>query len=721
MSALSRPNFAAGNVLIDLRDYVAIEEACRLLQMSDRHLRRLCTHTLQRRGLAVFCRPESGGGKARWFVARKYDLKLARGAMGAVQQIPSLEGFSKKQVDIAWRRVACVESLREARSSWKGTQQQWLPALIEQLRVQHPELSISAPTLLRWYALYDHPADVLKLIDKRGGNTRGQADPACWAEFRKLYLDERCRSVRSCWEEVKEWAGPQKLTWVSYKACTRALDEHVPPELAAKHRKPVVYRHSFAPYIQQDPEAWPAGQCWLGDHSQLDLWCRAGDQVIRPWLTAWMDWRTRRLVGWTLNTGPNSSTILAALRAGLLDDQNYGGPGVVWIDNGKDYDCWALQGQTKAERRKRIKLSVDEHATAGLFNLLGIEVHFSMAYNPNGKGRLERWFGTLHDQFDRTFATYCGNSPANRPEGLNELLKNKPHAIPSFDHVRSRLVEFLRGYNASAQHSKADLDGRSPDQAMAEWVPTRRILPPPQTLDMLLQQWHKPQRVGRNGLTISVAGMALSYGQYEPALSRFKGTGENLHISYDPNDVSQIRVYDAQWRFIAVADLNDTGGMHDGSPISREHVSRILARQRAYNRALDQVEKTRHVEYMSTAELLAREASPLPVLPPAEGSLQIVRTPLDHQPLELPQRKAAGAELVDLGDLDLSRLDKPRDATPTLDLTLPPASASDAQAVIPPSPAGDHRMDALDLPEPIQIPGTPDDDQELDIIEELMP
>ena len=41
---------------------------------------------------------------------------------------------------------------------------------------------------------------------------------------------------------------------------------------------------------------------------------------------------------------PNSTTILAALRHGLKDERNFGGPRAVWIDNGKDYDAWLFHG-----------------------------------------------------------------------------------------------------------------------------------------------------------------------------------------------------------------------------------------------------------------------------------------------------------------------------------------------------------------------------------------
>src|SRR5690606_657111 len=93
-------------------------------------------------------------------------------------------------------------------------------------------------------------------------------------------------------------------------------------------------------------------QCWVGDHAQLDLVCRFGVKLIRPWITIWQDWRTRRVVGWCLSESPDSTTLLAALRMGLLAPANFGGPDLVWIDNGKDYDSYTLHGRTKKERQQ---------------------------------------------------------------------------------------------------------------------------------------------------------------------------------------------------------------------------------------------------------------------------------------------------------------------------------------------------------------------------------
>lgn len=254
------------------------------------------------------------------------------------------------------------------------------------------------------------------------------------------------------------------------------------------------------------PDAWAAGTCWVGDHCQLDLWCMHRGQRIRPWLTAWYDWRSRKVTGWVLSDKPSGQTIMAALRRGLMDETNCGGPDVVYIDNGKDYDGYAFHGATKTQRRQRFLDAgyADDPAFTGLYGLLSIDVIHSLPYNAKAK-RVERWFGYLHDEFDKTFDTYAGCSTAKRPENLKAILK-APHRVPTFEHVHDRLADFIAGSNASAEHSKDDLAGLSPADFYAQHVPRVRKLADPCVLDLLLQTWQRPVRVGRNGVTIFPLG-----------------------------------------------------------------------------------------------------------------------------------------------------------------------------------------------------------------------
>ncbi len=648
---VAQPDTPDWSMLVDVR------EAARLLGVNADHLSRRCRTDLSGRGLAFYLKPP-GGGKARWFVHRSYNLKLAPGAAGRSYRAPDLSCYTERQQQAAWQRAACVDTFNEYRVDRTDNQHDWLPGLIHELGQRFPDLSISTPSLRRWHRSYRSPIDILKLIDNRGGNTRGVADPAAWKALRDLYLDDRQPSLRSCWSRVKDLARQQDWTWCSYKSCQRQLNDRIAPDIQTRHREPSKWRGSLSPYIAQDKEAWTAGHCWVGDHKQMDLWCLFGGKLIRPWLTAWLDWRTRRVTGWVISESPNSSTILAALRHGLMDEANHGGPSVVWIDNGKDYDCYAFHGQTKQQRLGKMNITVNEPQAAGLFKMLSIEPHFSLAYNPNGKARTERWFRSIEDFF-KSLPTYAGRSTDTKPESLVRILNNR-RLIPTFEHIRERFAKYVQGYNRRSDHRIDDLVEDavrlSPDDAMARWCFSRRVMADPGALDLLMQQWHKPVTVTRNGIMINVAGRNLSYGHFDPALTPFKALRKKdralLNVSFDPHDLGTIRVFDEQWRFVCETAMNGVGGRHGTDAISRRHVADLNRAKAKYSKSMSFIREHRHQEYLTDSELLADAALPdeTPPTPTADRSMKLIQTPLDGQSKAVQKdrlRKVVGAEHLD--------------------------------------------------------------------------
>ena len=636
---------------------VSLPEAAALLGWSQGHLRRVCARELAGRNLAwLLPPPPPEKGRSEWWLDRRYDPRLAGGRTGEMFAAPDTGQFPIHQVDLAHQRVACVGRLREARRR-PEPQAQWLPDLIDLLRREFPRLRISASTLFRWDRVYRTPADLLELVDARGGDKRHHGDPLLWAEFEKLFLVNR-RSVSECWRMVNLEAQQRGLRWCSLRACHRLLDDKIPPQKQAYHRDPALYRSKHEPYIKQDPERFAAGECWVGDHTQLDFWAIFQGRAIRPWLTTWIDWRTRMLMGWCLAESPSSDTILAALHSALSNPATLTAPAAVCIDNGKDFDSWVFHGQTKQVRLSKVRVEADESQFKGLFARLGIEVHFSLAYSPDGKARMETWYRPLHGTFDRTFPTWCGSKPAEKPEYLEHLLANRPHCIPAFEPVRGRLGNWIEAGNARQEHQIEDLvqDGArlSPAAAMAAWCTVRRRLADPSALDLLLQHWHRPVTVGAHGVRIAPLGASLAYGAFDVALGPHKG--RQVLVSYDPNDLRQVRVWDMQGKYIATCAQNEVGGL--AGEVGRRHLSEAMRRKRAYNNALKVVGADRYAQIMTAAELAAEaaraERTPPPSVQPER--LRIVQTHADHQSERVragDRRMAVGAESLGGDDLDI--------------------------------------------------------------------
>ncbi len=666
----------------DPADWLPLPAAARALGVSQRTVRNRCQQWVNE-GLA--CQRPGPGGQVGWWIARRADPALqvaAADGSTADQRLVEVPEITDRMAQLSERQRRLIAAKQWAIGAFDTAQRrerrpvsQWLPMLLERLNHEHgerrkidtnaPKLRFTRDALYRWRReLRKAGGDLTALADTRGGDQKSQGDRRAWQHFTDHFLDQRRPTKRDCWERTRDYARANDLAWCSYSSLLRQLDDRIAPATQVYHRDPARWRSEYAPYTQQDAERFAAGECWVGDHRPMDLLCRittpeGTERIFRPQLTLWLDWRTRRVVGWMLSDLPDSSTILASLRMGLLDPANKGGPSQVWIDNGRDFVAYTFHGQTAQARRTTGRVELDELPARGLFARAGITPHFSLKFNPQGKARCERFFATLAWRFDKTFATYTGKDTVNKPENLQQIIKAARH-IPSFEHVRKRLAGFIAGYNARSEHQIHDLagpDGRlSPDQAMDQWNTTRRLRPADEVLDAMLQQHHKPVRVGRNGFTLRIAGQPMRFGQAQlmAELRPYQNTKRDILVTYDPADLRTVRVHDDQWRFICEATANQVGPRH-ADPLRIEHVKQA-ARIKAQNKkAHEAMRQTYDAELLSAEEIAAdaaaAEADSATRPPVRADGLKLVRNAQPaHEPARPdtpdaePAAKVAGAE-----------------------------------------------------------------------------
>lgn len=627
---------------------IEVADAAPLLGMNPGALRRKCASELMGKALA-FQAPPPGGGNVRWWIDRRYDPALVEAPVG--EQMPDgVAQLTAKQRRDMGIRLICIEALNRERSTRSVPQKDWIGPLCAQLSQQHG-LKVSPRSLLRWEK-QKKDKGMGALVDTRGGDNRSGGDPACWDYFKQLYLDENKRHAATCWRMVRDHARAEQLQWPSLAVVRRRMWEHFDRETALKNREPRKWRNSASPYIEQHPERFSANECWVSDHSQLDMWCWFGNELVRPWITTWQDWRTRKIMGYAVSTGPDGSTILAALRRAIIDNPDAGLPRVAWIDNGKDYAGYIFHGQTKQERQKTVvpKGYIDETSFQGIYAMLGIEVHFSLPYNPTGKPRQESFYRPLHERFCKSWASYSGNTPENRPERLAKILKT-PGMVPAYDEVVEAMALQIEGYNRSNEHTIEDLRDEerrllSPAQALANWTTHFRGLADPSVLDLLLQRWHRPVTVGRGGVSIRVRGMTIRYGMNDHRLRKFKAGGEKVLVTYDPADVRSVNVYTQQMKLVGTIASNRLGGVP--GPVAESNVKELMREKREYEKAMKVVNKRGPARRVATPEqTLALEAYRKPQAQP--DLLKGIQTPLDtppKDPFKPDFKQAAGAEVA---------------------------------------------------------------------------
>jgi transposase InsO family protein len=503
--------------------------------------------------------------------------------------------------------------------------------------------SVGKRTLYRWERQY-RDGGVDGLIDgraKRRGKSRtgdAGADSFFFGELKWFWLRPQRPTAKSAYDYAVMKCEERGLTapCPAYRTARRFL-ANLSLGVKTKMREgQAAFEAKVEPYIERDYEKLHSNQLWVSDHHQFDVLIDDGEGgTTRPWLTAFMDMRSRKIMGAVVYIGsPNQNTILTALRRAILQ---HGTPKGAYFDNGKDFDAFGLHGRTKRERRRRTV--APEEWPIGPLAAMNIKVHFATPYHPQSKP-IERFFGTLADQFSRGWGTYCGSSPQTKPAGLVGRLKRGDS--PTLADFEAAFDQYLDVYHA-APHRGQGMNGHSPDEIYAaSWGGAAKMTAPQEVLDLLLKKATKPQKIGRNGVQYG----GLWYGAHEPALNQLSGKSKSVVIYIDPDDLSHVQVRHVDGRFICEAACN----RRLPAEANDSELKAAIAQKKRDSRALTEGHAARMriaedtVERMHHARMAAnrRAAAERPPLPP-DGPSSIKLLPAAQSPDMQRARKLIGS------------------------------------------------------------------------------
>lgn len=445
----------------------------------------------------------------------------------------------------AWRR-ACNDYRSAGRTKGEAT------AMFLSL---HPELS--QRTLYRWDAARDDE-DPTALLDRRRlahpqrEEENGRIGELAWRCFKEVYLTIEARTVSVCYQIVAhqagQHAGDPAWAWQASLRTVQARAARIPSFFSDRFRlSEREWKRLHEPSIPRDYPDYRSGEMWVGDFHQMDVFCRRSDgdpSIVRPLLSAWLDLRSRMVPGWYLTERECSDSVLLALRDGVLQ---YGPPWQLTIDNGKPYRCDGFSGGRPVSRQ--FKKVEDEQHVQSVCAGLNIAPHFSIPYNPNSKP-IERWFGTLEQQFGSTCPGYCGSDPKS---DLFKLAHRQAEEHPERLYTVARLGELLAGFIDGYQrtpHTGEFMDDLPPLVAFERFDPIPRAVAAPGLLDLLLMRGTEPVAVTKDG----VMYQGVRYGSTDPELQVRHGQKVTLRV--DPRDASYVVVCELDGRPICRATNN---------------------------------------------------------------------------------------------------------------------------------------------------------------------
>jgi len=372
---------------------------------------------------------------------------------------------------------------------------------------------VALRTARRWLRRYRARglAGLVRSIRNDAGKRKLSADFAPLIEG--LALRKPRLSAAAIHRETTKLAKERNVAAPSY-ATVHAIIGGLDPALttlaqdgaaAFRNRYELIHRHRA-----EAPNA-----LWQVDHTALDiLIVDSNGKPARPWLTVILDDYSRAIAGYmAFLNAPSALQTSLALRQAIWRKPEpswpvCGIPDVLYVDHGSDFTSVHLEQVAAALRIELI------HSTVG---------------RPQGRGKIERFFGTITTEL--------------QPRLPGHLIKGRPETAPklSLAELDAALGAFVVGDYNQRPHSQIE---EAPHAAWRGrgWLP--RMPDSFDDLDLLLLTVAKARTVQRDGIRFQ----GLRY--IDPTLAAY--VGEAVTIRYDPRDLSEIRVFH-QNRFLCRA------------------------------------------------------------------------------------------------------------------------------------------------------------------------
>lgn len=538
---------------------LTVKEAAELLTIGERAVRK--NAMAGRYGELAFVDGARGGKSGRMTMIRLAALPEAVQSVYLRQhniieepERPVASAYDRADADA---RAAANERYRtlkeyEAYIATPGKRTELTRAFLRDWNAAHPDAQLSQSTLYNWQA--KHRADGLSGLLPQYGKRKGERriDAPAWEFFQVQYLQQSRPSVGDCYILLARKAKIEGWTIPSRATIARMVKEDIPEAVRTLRRfGEKKYMDDIQTFTRRDPESIRAGEVFVGDHHILDVFINVGTiekpKWARPWMTAWLDMRSRKFVGWTINLSPCTDEIIAAFANAALDPA-IGLPRHIYIDNGRDY-CSAKfagrghRGNPLTEEDKETLIAEGKMARS-LMDRLDIKTHWAIVENARAKV-IERAFKEVVERFSKAFPLYCGRNQDERPDVLEERMKNPKKYAMNLAEFRAIFDDWIRTVFNKTTSQGAGRAGECPDETyMRTRLPVRTA--DADVMRLYFMRSTNPFRIGRNGITFRKAEY------YHPDMALLKG--KRVYVRYRDEDPEHIWLYDTDDRYLGEAE-----------------------------------------------------------------------------------------------------------------------------------------------------------------------
>lgn len=551
------------------------------------------------------------------------DQRAAEAAMAAPAQTDRAEAWAyfdqqpEARRQVAAKRLAILDQVADLVRAGRDKD------VAVQLVAHEHGLGIS--TIYGWQTLtygLDRADWLPCLLDRRVGRTaKAEISPEAWELLKGLYLRLEKPRLADCYARLHEAAAKHGWTIPSFKTVERKVKREIDPLVILRWREGVEAVERRFPAQRRDRTQFRALEAVNFDGHKFDVFVRWADgEIGRPMMAAFQDLYSNKILGWRIDRSENAHVFRLAFGDVV---EHYGIPGHVYLDNTRAAAAKWLTGGSP--NRFRFKVRDDE--PAGLFKVLGVEIHFTTPYHGQSKP-IERAFGELANTVARApdcAGAYTGNNPLAKPENYGSK------AIPIGDFIAVVEREINR-YNAKPGRATKVCGGvKSFDEAFAESHAHHAASIVRATAEQRRQWLMTAEAVTAREPSGMVHLMGNRYWCDE--LARL--VGHKLVVRFDPDRLhDDVHVYRLDGSYVAAAACIADTGFADAD--AARHHARA---RRDFTRAVKaQAEAERRMDAAEAAALLPAVAAP----PAVED--KVVRGRFGDMPLVVTRAGRAAAE-----------------------------------------------------------------------------
>lgn len=488
-----------------------------------------------------------------------------------------LEGWHKYRLEEKAKGV----SLAEADSTY-----------IRIIHLQYPDMAFSRATLNKWNKAMADKGE-MALIDMRGrhNNHKTGMPDGVFDIFQYYYLDQSRKSVSMCVALTKLEAKKQGIDaeLPSVRTFVNWVSKIPDPVLMYFRYGEKAMKDNALPYVHREYADLHANDIWVSDNHTFDIMITDGEKPMRVYLTAFLDIRSRKIMGHYVTTAPSADATLYALRQGI---EKYGVPKRILTDNGREFLTFDIGG-----RGFRKKGSEQDPET--IMERLGIDFHTALVKNARAK-IIERTFRTVKEEFSKLFLSYTGGNVLEKPERLKTVVKdvNKLTALEDFREYVKTYIEKV--YNVR-ENNGYEMRGRSPNEVYkATLVEVRKASK--EVLDIMLLRSTRLQKVTRAGVKLKFYDKEVFFISDELILNH---QGEQVFVRYNPENLAEVRVYDSEDRYILTA--KQVKGLSYFA--TKEEVSEAMREQRRLAGVVKAYKKDKDLKGTDALDLVLGTAS----------------------------------------------------------------------------------------------------------------